>query len=48
MKRRKLDHIGANSLRDLLKEANELGIKKEQIVQIIETKHSFYMVYEQR
>lgn len=48
MEKRTLNSIGAASLRDLIKKANELEIKKEHIVQIIEIKSSVYMVYEER
>lgn len=46
MKKKELDHIGAENIRKLLDKANEEGIKKENIVQIIYHNSSCIMVYE--
>ena len=46
MKKKQLKHIGGTSIPTLLTKANELGIKKENIVQIFESNHSYYLIYE--
>lgn len=47
MLRRTLHEIGEPNLKELLDRANEMGIKKEDIVQIIVTpKGGYKLVYE--
>lgn len=42
-----IDAIGANSIRDLVAEANEIGLTKQDIISIVSVEGQFYMVYEQ-
>jgi len=46
MKRKKLDHIGANNMRELVTKLNEKKVRKEHIVQILETRSGCIAVYE--
>lgn len=41
-----LKYIGADDIRKLLNKANEMGIKKESIVQIVQANSSYLLIYE--
>jgi len=45
MKKEVLREIGADSLPELLKKANEKGIKKEKFLQIIELHGTYHLIY---
>lgn len=46
MKEKKLEHIGAPNIRELLTKANSLHIHKEDFIQIIKTESALFLVYE--
>lgn len=46
MKEKKLDHIGATNLRDLLDKANKLHIHKDDYIQTLKTDSGWYLIYE--
>lgn len=37
--------LGASSIRELLEKANSFGIKKDEIIQILDSEGSFVMLY---
>lgn len=48
MEPEKFKEIGADTLPQLLKRANEIGIKKEQYIDIIQLHGTYHMIYVSR